>query len=81
MSEQAHRNMVKSYADQIIMMITLQLKQLHTRHLVNSSEPKEAVFKLHSMCTTLVVEVTVVVGIIGWLVDYWLSVLLLIRWL
>ncbi|XP_067937770.1 cytoskeleton-associated protein 5-like isoform X2 [Watersipora subatra] len=57
MSEPQHQNMVRSYADQIIVMITLQLKKLHTTHLNDTdSAATSAAIKLHFMCTSLIVE-------------------------
>ena len=59
MSEPQHQSMIKSYTDQIVVMITHQLKQLHTRHLTDSADDnhRDAVVKLHTMCTTLIIEV------------------------
>ena len=62
MSEPQHLQLIKTYADRIIMMTTLQLKQLHTKHLVeiSNNQPRDQVFKLHSMCRAILLEVCVV---------------------
>lgn len=60
MSDPQCQSAVKEYADQIMMMVTLQLKQIHTKHLVdfaNSPDSLKLVFDVHTMCTALVMKV------------------------
>lgn len=57
MSEPGHHGLVHKHVDQMIIMTTLQLVQLQTKHLEDKSIPRELFTSVYTKCIALLTEV------------------------